>query len=616
MSLIACRIDVLPNRFNMALIPQEVIEEVLARADILRTVQDYVSMKKSGSNYKGLCPFHDENTASFFVTPTRGIFKCFGCGVGGNVISFFMAIESANFPEAVRKLAERNGVEIPEPDPEAAKRERQKRRGKKLYYNVMDEARAFFEESLWTEPGRAARQYLIEREIDDETAKKFGIGYAPDGWQGLLDHLGAKGMSPRLVERAGLAMARSSGSGHYDRFRHRIVFPIVDIWEKTLGFGGRTIAANDEAPKYINSPETKFYTKGSELYGLHAAKRAIQKAGYALLVEGNFDVICLHSKGIETAVAPMGTAFTPEQARLLERYCERVVIAFDGDAAGEEATVRCLKSFSATKLEPLVIRFDELEDPDTFVRRRGASALFEKIENAQPLVAWALDGILRPAEGDSIDRKIAALQDVAELLDGIGNTLIWEHYAQEVSRRLTIAPEFLKDYLRRPKQLASQARKAVLQSHRPLEIQAAEYGILMVLLNHPKWLAQFLEEELENLLSTRELADFLSTMQGHYQQYNEINAPVLLASIEHSAFQRTVAQALADPDYSPDIAGRFYQDCIRSLKREWATRTLQELTRQIEETDFYNQRSEFKALMRQKEEIDNFKTSLDLEQSN
>ena len=599
----------------MALIPQEVIEEVLARADILRTVQDYVSLKKSGSSFKGLCPFHDENTPSFYVTQSRGIYKCFGCGVGGNVISFFMAIEGASFPEAVRKLAERNGVDIPEPDPEAAKRERQKRQGKKLYYDVMDEARAFFEQNLWGEPGRAARQYLIERDIDQETAKKFGLGYAPDAWQGLLDHLGTRGMSPKLVERAGLAMARNNGNGHYDRFRHRIVFPIVDIWEHTLGFGGRTIAANDDSPKYINSPETKFYTKGAELYGLHAAKRSIQKEGYALLVEGNFDVICLHAKGIETAVAPMGTAFTEEQARLLERYCERVIIAFDGDEAGEEATIRCLKSFSATKLEALVIRFDELEDPDTFVRRRGASALFEKIENAQPLVAWALDRILRPAEGDSIDRKITALQDVAELLNGIGNTLVWEHYAQEVSRRLTIAPAFLKDYLRRPKQLAAQARTAVLQAHRPLEIQAAEYGILMVLLNHPRWLAQFLEEELENLLATQELADFLTAMQAHFQQHQEINAPVLLASIEHPAFQRTVAQALADPDYSPEIAGRFYQDCIRSLKKAWATRTLQALTRQLEEVDFYKQRSEFEALMRQKEEIAYFKASLDLEQS-
>src|SRR5690554_7013854 len=193
----------------MALIPQEVIEEVLARADILRTVQDYVSLKKSGSSFKDLCTFHDENTPSFYVTQSRGIYKCFGCGVGGNVISFFMAIEGASFPEAVRKLAERNGVDIPEPDPEAAKRERQQRQGKTLYYDVMDEARAFFEQNLWGEPGRAARQYLIERDIDQETAKKFGLGYAPDAWQGLLDHLGTRGMSPKLVERAGLAMARN-----------------------------------------------------------------------------------------------------------------------------------------------------------------------------------------------------------------------------------------------------------------------------------------------------------------------------------------------------------------------------------------------------------------------
>jgi DNA primase len=599
----------------MALIPQEVIEEVLARADILRTVQDYVSLKKSGSSFKGLCPFHDENTPSFYVTPPKGIFKCFGCGVGGNVISFLMEIERCSFPEAVRQLAERNGVEIPEPDPEAARRARQRRKGKKLYLKVMEQAREFFEQNLWSEAGRAARQYLVEREIDEKTARNFGLGYAPEGWQNLLDHLAKHSLSPRLVERAGLAMARDGGNGHYDRFRHRIVFPVVDIWENTLAFGGRTIAANDDAPKYINSPETKFYTKGAQLYGLHAAKKSIQKAGYALLVEGNFDVICLHAKGLETAVAPMGTALTREQAKLLERYCDRVVIAFDGDRAGEEATVRCIKAFSATKIEPLVIRFDELEDPDTFVRRRGAPALAEKVENAQPLVSWALDRVLKPAEGDQIDRKINALQEIAELLGDVGNPLVWEHYAQEVSRRLAIAPELLKDYLRRPDQLASQARQAVLQAARPMEIDAAEYGVLMALLDHPEWLAKFLDEELENILSTRELADFLQVMQQHYLQHNQINAPVLLEKIEHPAFRRTVAKALADENYAPGAARRFYQDCIRSLKKDWATRTLEDLTRQIEQIDFYNQRTQFEDLTRQKEQIARFKASLDLEQS-
>ncbi len=599
----------------MGLIPEPVIEEVLARADILHTVQNYVSLKKSGANFKGLCPFHDENTPSFYVHPGKGIFKCFGCGVGGNVISFLMEIEGLSFPEAVRQLAERNGVEIPAEDPKAAERARKRRKGKKLYFEIMEMARSFFEHNLWGEAGAAARHYLAEREIDEATAKTFGLGYAPNGWQHLLDHLERQGVSGKIAERAGLALARNNSSGHYDRFRHRVVFPVVDIWDHTLAFGGRTIAANDDSPKYINSPETKFYTKGAQLYGLHAAKQAIQKAGYALLVEGNFDVICLHAKGFETAVAPMGTALTEEQARLLERYCERVVIAFDGDSAGEQATVRCLRAFSATKLEALVIRFDELEDPDTFVRRHGASALSEKIENAQPLVAWALDRVLSPAEGDNVERKLAALEEAGEVLRHVGNQVAWQHYAQEVSRRLGVAPELLKDYIRRPDQLGQQARQALVEAHRPLELDAAEYGVLMVLLNHPEWLDKFLDDELDNLLSTRELADFLEVMHQHCQHHPELNAPVLLEKIDHPAFRRSVAQALADDSYNPDNALRFYQDCIRSLKKEWANRTLDELTRQLDGVDFYKERNKFEELTRQKQQIAQFKASLDWDRS-
>ena len=599
----------------MGLIPEPVIEEVLARADILHTVQDYVSLKKSGANHKGLCPFHDENTPSFYVHPGKGIYKCFGCGVGGNVISFLMEIEGLSFPEAVRQLAERNGVEIPEEDPQAAQKAKKRREGKKLYFRIMEIAREFYEDKLWSDEGAAARQYLVEREIDEETAKSFGLGYAPQGWQNLLDHLKAHDISGRLAERAGLAMARNQSSGHYDRFRHRVVFPVVDIWEHTLAFGGRVIAANDDAPKYINSPETRFYTKGEQLYGLHAAKQSIQKAGHALLVEGNFDVICLHAQGFETAVAPMGTAMTEEQARLVGRYCDRVIIAFDGDSAGEEATVRCLRAFENTSLEALVIRFDELEDPDTFVRRHGAKALSQKIEQAQPLVAWALDRVLAPVEGGNVERKLAGLEEAGQVLRHVGNQVAWEHYAQEVSRRLSIEPKLLKEYIRRPGTSRQEAREAVIEAHRPMELEAAEYGVLMVLLDHPEWLDKFLDDELPKLLSTRELADFFEQMHEHCQRHDELNAPVLLEQLDHAAFRRTVAKALADDSYDPDKALRFYQDCIRTLKKNWATRTLDELTRQLDEVDFHNERNEFEKLNRQKEEIAQFKASLDLDRS-
>jgi DNA primase len=593
----------------MGLIPEPVIEEVLARADILSTVQDYVSLKKSGANHKGLCPFHDENTPSFFVHPGKRIFKCFGCGVGGNVISFMMEIEGLGFPQAVRTLAERHGIEIPEDDPEAAERARKRREGKKLYGRIMDLTRQFYEAHLWGEQGAAARHYLDEREVDEQTARRFGLGYAPDGWQNLIDHLAGHGIDGRVVERAGLAMARNKSSGHYDRFRHRIIFPVVDVWEHTLAFGGRTLAANDDAPKYINSPETRFYTKGEQLYGLHAAKQAIQKQGYALLVEGNFDVICLHAKGFETAVAPMGTAVTPEQARLLERYCDRVVIAFDGDQAGEEATVRCLRALAGTKLEALVIRFDELEDPDTFVRRHGAGALSEKIDSAQPLVGWALDRVLTPVEGQNVERKLGALEEASVLLGQLTDRVTWEHYAQQIANRLAIDEHLLAEYLERPRQ----ARKKVLEAHAPMELDATEYGLLVLLLDNPGWIAGFLDDELHNMLATEELVDLLERASDQFEEQGEsFDSSTLLAAIDNRAFRNTVADALIDRDRLSQSkrVDREYHQLVRSLKIKWSTRTIDELNNQLDGLDFGSQRDEYEHVYRQIKEIEDFKAAL------
>ena len=598
----------------MGLIPEAAIEQVLARADILPTAQNYVTLKKSGQNYKGLCPFHNENTPSFYVHPGKGIYKCFGCGKGGNVISFLMEIEGWSFPETVRHLAERNGVEIPEESDEDAERRRKRRKGKKLYHAIMQSAREFYETALWSDQGAAARHYLAERGVDEDTARAFGLGYAPQGWQNLLDHLQQDGYAGKLAERAGLALARNKNSGHYDRFRHRIVFPVVDIWGHTLAFGGRRLAEDEDTPKYINSPETQFYTKGDQLYGLEVAKQSIQKSGTALLVEGNFDVIVLHATGIETAVAPMGTALTEGQARLLNRYADRVVVAFDGDEAGEKASVRCIPALQKTNLDARVIRFDELEDPDTFVRRHGADALRQKVEEAQPLVGWALDRVLAPVEGASVERKLTALEDAGDVLRQVENKVTWEHYAQEVSRRLSIEPHLLEDYVRRPERARDKARQAVRQAQQGLELESAEYGMLVVLMERPGWITDFLEEQLDNLLSSREFSNFLQKAHDHFEERGELRNDVLLEQVDSQAFRRTVDRAMLDEETAPDDPDkrvRFYKDCVRTLKRKWAQRTKRELTRKLDELDFHKQREAYEELVEQRKEIEHFENKLD-----
>jgi DNA primase len=596
----------------MGLIPESVIEQVLARADIHSVVSNYVSLKKSGANHKGLCPFHDENTPSFNVNPSMGIYKCFGCGEGGNVISFLMEIEGWSFPETVRYLAERNGVEIPEEDPEEAERHRKRREGKKLYWKVMELAQQFYEDQLWSDAGAAARHYMKERGVDEETAREFGLGYAPKGWQNTIDHLEAHDIPAKLAERAGLALERNKSSGYYDRFRHRVMFPVVDIWGHTLAFGGRRLAEDEDSPKYINSPETRFYTKGDQLYGLHVAKKHIQKGGMALLVEGNFDVITLHSAGFDMAVAPMGTALTEHQARLLDRYADRVVVAFDGDDAGEEASVKCIEPLQETNLEALVIRFDELEDPDTFVRRHGADALWSKIEQAQPLVAWALDRILAPANELDAEKKVKVLEESGELLRTISEEVVWERYAQEVARRLNLEPRLLNKFIRRPKKTRNELYEAVEADYQDVELDKAEAGVLATLMRYPDWIGSFLGDELDKMLSSQEVVEFLHLASDHVDSHGELNKAILLEKVDSPAFRNTVENSMMDrhnllPEKS-EKHREYFRDCVTKLKLNWAERSINEMTREIEQLDFRSE--ERRELTRRKEQLARWRESL------
>ena len=395
------------------------------------------------------------------------------------------------------------------------------------------------------------------------------------------------------------------------------MFPVVDIWGHTLAFGGRRLAEDDDTPKYINSPETKFYTKGDQLYGLDVAKQSIQKGGMALLVEGNFDVITLHACGFDMTVAPMGTALTEHQARLLDRYADRVVVAFDGDDAGEDASVKCIEPLQETNLEALVIRFDELEDPDTFVRRHGADALWRKVEQAQPLVGWALDRILAPANEMDAEKKVKVLEDAGELLRQVTQEVVWKRYAEEVSRRLKVEPRLLQEFIKRPAGNRQAARQAVLEADKGLELEPAEAGILGVLMEHPDWIDDFLGDELDNMLSSQEVADFLHLASEHLDERGDIHTAVLLEQIDSPAFRNTVEDAMFDRRQRLPEEGekhvRFFRECVRTLKRAWAQRTLEELTRQLEGLDFRQDKEAFQELHAQKKQIEQFKASLDMQ---
>ena len=417
-------------------IPEASVDEVLARTDLRSTIEPYVKLQRRGGRYWGLCPFHKEKTPSFSVSPEDGLFYCFGCSAGGSAIQFLMRMEGWTFVETIRELANRCGVKLPQAtvDEDSGSR----RSEQKTYFKIMEDACRFFESQLHASRGRNAMDYLDSRGVDVETVKAFRLGYAPDDWSGLLGALKRNNIDERSVEGAGLALARKS-SGYYDRFRDRVMFPVVDRMGRVVGFSGRALGAV-EKQKYINSPELPFFKKGEHLYGIHAAKDQLRHEREAVLVEGNFDVVTLHAAGFRTTLAPLGTALTVDQVTLLRRMSDSVVLVFDGDSAGQRAMLRCLGPCYRAELSVRAALLPEDQDPDSFVRSEGAESFRQLLARARPLAEVALDGVIVPSVGGTPEKRVKAAQAAGEILDELPAGPVRRGYADDVIRRLELTP--------------------------------------------------------------------------------------------------------------------------------------------------------------------------------
>lgn len=560
----------------MALIPEHVITEVADRADILRTVGAYVTLKKAGTIHKGLCPFHQEKTPSFIVTASRGTFKCFGCGASGTVFGFLMQIEGLNFPEAVRRVAAEVGVEVPDTrggDPTQRDVRKKKR---EAYIQVLSMAQAWFEKNLWSDDRSPARQYLASRGVDQETAKTFGLGYAPDTWTGLIDYMRRMKVSPEVCERAGIATLGQRG--HRDRFRGRIIFPVYDRWGKVVAFGGRILDPDAKAPKYLNSPETEYYTKGSEVFGLATTKQEIRRAEFAVLVEGNFDVIVLYAQGVRNAVAPMGTAMTEGQARLLGRFSKKVFVAFDGDKAGIAAVRRSLPILLEQGFDSRVVDMPMGDDPDSYIRREGLDAFNNTLEKAQPIVGWVLDRVLKPAAGAPVEERVEALREAGEVLGHVSERVTWRHYAEEVARRLDLNPADIGTYLKQPARLAQQEPQ-VQRDLTPLpNLEGACVQVLSLL---PDRLVSFATQDNYQQLFTDERLVYLIERAHAYRKAHPDRVPpmVVLAEVVAESqgdphFAAQISELLEDAEekFPADRRTQVWGDTVTRLQREWLDR--------------------------------------------
>ena len=417
-------------------IPEASVDEVLARTDIRSTIEPYVKLQRRGGRHWGLCPFHKEKTPSFSVSQDDGLFYCFGCSTGGSAIQFLMRMEGWTFIEAIRELANRCGVQLPEVSGDD--RSGNRRSEQQAFFKIMETASRFFESQLRTSRGKEALSYLESRGVDADTTKAFRLGYAPDDWSALLGALKRNNVDEPSVERAGLALARKS-SGYYDRFRDRVMFPVVDRMGRVVGFSGRALGAV-EKQKYINSPELPFFKKGEHLYGIHAAKDQLRRQREAILVEGNFDVVTLHAAGFKTTVAPLGTALTVEQVTLLRRVSDSVVLVFDGDTAGQRAMLRCVGPCYQAELAVRAAVLPESQDPDSFVRSEGPDRFRELLDQARPLAEFALDRVIVPFVGGSPEARVKAAQQAREILEALPSGPVRRSYTEDVIRRLDLTP--------------------------------------------------------------------------------------------------------------------------------------------------------------------------------
>jgi DNA primase len=578
----------------MATIPKEFIDRVRSSTDIVSLVSQYVPLKPSGASFKGLCPFHTEKTPSFHVNPERQIFHCFGCHEGGDAFKFLMLYEKLSFTEAVSQLAGRAGLQVPRRSGGAAAKKEEEERT--ILLRLHEETAGFFAKQLRETPdgGRAAA-YLQERGLSRETLDAHGIGYAPPGWTGLLEHLTRRGARPEQAERAGLAVPRKSGSGFYDRFRSRIMIPIRGEAGRIVAFGGRIFGEGE--PKYLNSPESPIYNKSAILYGFHRAKEAIRREGYAILMEGYMDCLQAYQAGIEPAVACCGTSLTQGHARLLRRYTDRVVVNFDPDAAGERAARRSLDLLLEEGFEVRVLQLPGGRDPDRFLLEEGAARYQELLSKAVSFVGFLIADAGKRYDVKDPRGKAAFLNDVLPVIGKIPNQVERVGYVGPLAEHAGITDQSVLDELRR--HVENRAHRFQLPSRAKPVLKLAERELIRWIMAHPEGceiLDEIGDEDLEGLHT----AEILRAMK-EVAASGALTQDRLLDSLSSDDLRNRAIGILVEP--SPLGPRQSPRDCLDSLRRDRAERQQPRLRAGLSGSEENHQLAEILSLARRIETL-------------
>lgn len=444
------------------MISQKTIDKIFSTIRVEEIIGEYIQLKRAGTNFKGLSPFHEEKTPSFVVSPSKQIWKDFSSGKGGTAITFLMEIEGFTYPEALRHAAKKYGIEIEEDQVEYSEEQKKAQSEREILYKIHEVANTFFQENLWeTEEGKTiALSYFKERELHDGIIKKFQLGYSPEKKNAFTEYALAKGYEKEILEKSGISIFPENSPNGIDRFRERVIFPIHSFSGRVLGFGARILKSNVKTAKYLNSPETEIYHKSNVLYGLNQSKQAISRENLCLLVEGYMDVISLHQSGIENVVASSGTALTTEQIKLIKRLTENVTILFDGDAAGIKASFRSIDMLLSEGMNIRVVLFPDGDDPDSFARKNPRDFVEDFIKNqAKDFIDFKAEILLKEANNDPI-KKAEAIRDIVKSIGFVSNALKQEVYLKQVSTQFGLSEQSIFNELGVQKQVVQQQKPA------------------------------------------------------------------------------------------------------------------------------------------------------------
>ncbi len=568
----------------MPLIPDHLIDEIQARADIVDVIGRYAPLTRAGQHYKTCCPFHQERTPSFMVNTQKQIFHCFGCGVGGNVFSFLMRHERLTFPEAVRQLADQVGVRLPD----AAGVDRSA-----PLFELLEKVTGYFERWLQDAArGKAAKSYLLSRGVSDETRARYRLGFAPAGWDHLLTAATAAGVSPEQLEAAGLVIP--GRTSRYDRFRNRLIFPIMDVRGRVVGFGGRSL--DGQEPKYLNSPETAVYSKSRQLFGLPQAKDALVSGKTAIVVEGYFDCLVLVNAGIAPVVSPLGTAFTTEHARLLRRYVETVILAFDPDAAGEQATLRGIDLLVEADLRVRVAELPSGIDPDECLRASGVARFRQRLEDSASVIEFLLQTARRRYPLRTTEEKVQAAQFVLPTIAKVPNAILRREYARLVAQRIDVDEAAVTEELRKvqPRRMIS----PVAVSARPAQpgAQGPERLLVALTLEDPsRWQRTGLRVE---DITDAALRRILAVVCGLHAAGHPVTPAHVVSRVSQDGLDAAVSGLAELAQASPDQEAAF-ADCVRRVQASARAREQTRLRQQIRAAEEAGQDIEVQRLLGQ-----------------